>query len=296
MLFSENERRELAEFFAKRFSDDAVRTMLAQQAGIETTENKGEATIAWEALITTAQNRRRLPNLAIVASRTDQTDQNLQAVCNLLGARARIMRNRVLSGVAAASIALGFGVAGWTLGIQEAPEARVSADAVLPALASAAEALPTPIPAEETPNVEAPSTPATEAPAEAAVATVAVEATYVRNHTPHKDRTKGPAWHSGRCTYDKPSDFIGYWYAGDASPGAVGQTVTVEIGVNVRADYPDVHNNFDKRTKVRCILKRGDKVKLTAAPILVPGDRFWVPLYHGDLIEEAPEENLVAVR
>jgi hypothetical protein len=119
---------------------------------------------------------------------------------------------------------------------------------------------------------------------------------YTRGHTPPKDRTRGPAWHSGRCTYDKPSDFIGYWYAGEDNPGAVGQTITVEIGVNVRADYPDTHNDFDKRTKVRCILKRGDKVKLTSTPILVPGDRFWVPLYHGDLVEEAPEENLVAVR
>jgi hypothetical protein len=293
MLFSENERRELAEFFAKRFSDDAVRTMLAQQAGIEATEIEGEATIAWETLITTAQNRRRLPNLAIVASRTDQTDQNLQAVCNLLGARARIMRNRILSGVAAASIALGFGIAGWTLGTQDAPEALVSADAVLPELASDTQILPTPFSAEEIPNADASSTPTTAVSAEA---TVAIEAAYVRSHTPPKDRTKGPAWHNGRCTYDKSSDFIGYWYAGENSPGAAGQTVTVELGVNVRADYPDVHNNFDKRTKVRCILKRGDKVKLTAAPILVPGDRFWVPLYHGDLVEEAPEENLVAVR
>ena len=51
----------------------------------------------------------------------------------------------------------------------------------------------------------------------------------------------------------------------------------MELGVNVRQDYPGLHNDFDKRSKVRCILKRGDKVKLTAAPILVPGDRFWSP-------------------
>ena len=37
MLFSEVERRELAEFFAKRFSDDSVRSLLARQAGIDRT-------------------------------------------------------------------------------------------------------------------------------------------------------------------------------------------------------------------------------------------------------------------
>ena len=286
MLFSENERRELAEFFAKRFSDDSVRTLLARQAGIKTDANTGEPAIAWEQLITTAQNRRRLPNLAIVASQTDQSDQNLQAVCNLLGARTRIMRNRMLTGVAAASIALGFGLGGWSLGSADAPKILASAPAPTPAIVALAE------PTDDIALTPAEDTPAAEAiPAEPALGP-----TFVRSHTPPKDRTLGPAWHSGRCTYDKPGDFIGYWYAGDESPGAMGQTITVALGVNVRADYPDVHNNFDKRTKVRCILKRGDKVKLTAAPILVPGDRFWVPLYHGDLVTEAPEENLVAVR
>mgnify|MGYP006198870411 FL=1 len=117
MLFSEGERRELAEFFAKRFSDDSVRSLLARQAGIDAGEATSDPTDAWADLITTAQNRRRLPNLAIVASKTDQTDQNLQAVCNLLGARARIVRNRVVTGLAAASIALGFGIAGWSLSL-----------------------------------------------------------------------------------------------------------------------------------------------------------------------------------
>ena len=281
MLFSEGERRELAEFFAKRFSDDSVRSLLARQAGIEAGEATADPTDAWADLITTAQNRRRLPNLAIVASKTDQTDQNLQAVCNLLGARARIVRNRVVTGLAAASIALGFGIAGWSMGPQGEP--AVIAEA------------PTPEPAVEV--VAVADTPEPEAVAEVVPEpTIPEGPAYTRTHTPPEERPTGPAWRNGRCTYDKDSDFIGYWYAGEDSPGLKGEVVTVELGVNVRQDYPGLHNDFDKRTKVRCILKRGDKVKLTAAPILVPGDRFWVPLFHGDLVEEAPEENLVAVR
>lgn len=285
MLFSEVERRELAEFFAKRFSDDSVRSLLARQAGIDAGDAQDDATDAWADLITTAQNRRRLPNLAIVASRTDLADQNLQAVCNLLGARARIVRNRVVTGLAAASIALGFGVAGWSAGSQSETPAVAVAEVAVEAPASevlAAAELSEPALAD-VPEVEvAPIEP--EGPA------------YTRTHTPPEERPSGPAWRNGRCTYDKESDFIGYWYAGEESPGRQGEVVTVELGVNVRQDYPGLHNEFDKRTKVRCILKRGDKVKLTAAPVLVPGDRFWVPLYHGDLVEEAPEENLVAVR
>ena len=281
MLFSEGERRELAEFFAKRFSDDSVRSLLARQAGIEAGEATADPTDAWADLITTAQNRRRLPNLAIVASKTDQTDQNLQAVCNLLGARARIVRNRVVTGLAAASIALGFGIAGWSMGTQGEP--AVIAEA------------PTPEPAVEV--VAVADTPEPEAVAEMVPEpTIPEGPAYTRTHTPPEERPTGPAWRNGRCTYDKDRDFIGYWYAGEDSPGLKGEVVTVDLGVNVRQDYPGLHNDFDKRTKVRCILKRGDKVKLTAAPILVPGDRFWVPLFHGDLVEEAPEENLVAVR
>ena len=119
MLFSETERRELAQFFAKRFSEPQVRSMLAKQAGIKEDEKSEEPSVAWEALITAAQNRKKLPKLAIVAARTDQTDQNLQAVCNLLGARARIVRNRVIGATAAASLALGFGWAGFQMGDHE---------------------------------------------------------------------------------------------------------------------------------------------------------------------------------
>ena len=283
MLFSENERRELAEFFAKRFSEPQVRSMLAKQAGLKEDKEAHEPTMAWEALITTAQNRRKLPKLAIVAARTDQTDQNLQAVCNLLGARARIVRNRVITATAAASLAVGFGWAGFNMAESSTPEAlaavvEVEKPAPTPVIETAPEPVEVVAEVVEEPVIEP------EGPG------------YTRTHTPPEERPNGPAWRNGRCTYDKDSDFIGYWYAGADLPGRQGEVITVEMGVNVRKDYPGLHNSFDKRAKVRCILKRGDKVKLTEAAILVPGDKFWVPLYHGDLVEEAPEENLVTVR
>jgi hypothetical protein len=178
-------------------------------------------------------------------------------------------------------LALSFGIAGFSLGtddsnvtlaaVETVPETPAVAEVIAPEIVEA-------IPAIEVVEPE-PIGPA-----------------YVIAHTPPTEWENGPVWWNGRCTYEKDGDFIGYWYAGGDLPGAQGETVEVTMGVNVRMDYPGLHNDFDKRAKVRCILKRGDKVKLTQAAILVPPDKYWVPLYHGDLVEEAPDENLVAVR
>ena len=293
MLFSESECRELAEFFAKRFSEPSIRSMLANQAGLKELDEADTPAEAWEQLITTAQNRRKLPKLAIVASKTDQDDQNLQAVCNLLGARARIIRNRVTGVAAAAALALGFGMAGFSLGTDTEAVAIADINTGTPSLAEEVIIAP-PIDdalasAENIDAVEPVEVPEANLPSP-------IESGFVNAHTPPEERHNGPAWRNGRCTYEQDGDFIGYWYAGAEMPGNQGETIQVKMGVNVRKDYPGRHNDFDKRAKVRCILKRGDSVKLTAAPILVPPDKYWVPLYHGDIVEEAPDENLVAVR
>jgi hypothetical protein len=302
MLFSENECRELAEFFAKRFSEPSIRSMLANQAGLKEITKTDTPTDAWEQLITTAQKRRKLPKLAIVASKTDQDDQNLQAVCNLLGARTRIIRNRVSAVAAAAVFALGFGMAGFSLGNDS--DAPVVADLNDGTATLAEEVVLEPssneaLASANTPEVEVEvEVEETVAPIEVAEANLPStdEPGFVNAHTPPEERHNGPAWRNGRCTYEKDGDFIGYWYAGAEMPGRQGETIQVKMGVNVRKDYPGLHNDFDKRAKVRCIVKRGDSIKLAAAPILVPPDKYWVPLYHGDIVEEAPEESLVAVR
>ena len=71
--------------------------------------------------------------------------------------------------------------------------------------------------------------------------------------------------------------------AGD--PAQAGDTLIMPNSVNVRADYPDAHNDFDARTALRCTLAAGDKVRLSSDPIAVPGGAFWVPLHSGDLLE-----------
>jgi hypothetical protein len=88
--------------------------------------------------------------------------------------------------------------------------------------------------------------------------------------------------YTGRCR-GSAGELIGYWYAGSSSPGSSGETITAPVTTNVRADYPDVHNDFDARATVRCILLEGQQVTLSVEPQAVPGGRYWVPLYGGDL-------------
>jgi len=281
MLFSETERQELAAFFAKRFSDPTVRSMLAKRAGVKDGDSADGPSEAWDSLILQAQRRRKLSRLAQEASRMDLSDQNLQAVCNLLGARARTVRNRAIAGGLAAVVALGFGLGGWMLGADEVSEVAVTAP---PATVEAVEFVavsPTP--------VAAPTQPAVVAKPEKKLSPR--ETRRLARIEARKNRPPtGPAWRNGRCTYDKPGQFIGYWYGSKGFSASQGDLVDVSISVNVRKDYPSGKNGFNKQAPVRCILRRGDKVKLTGAPIEVARGHYWVPLYHGDLVVEAPEE------
>ena len=72
----------------------------------------------------------------------------------------------------------------------------------------------------------------------------------------------------------------------NGTPGAAGDIIEMPNSVNVRLDYPDRHNNYDKRAPLRCTLTTGDRVRLTDAPIAVPGGAYWVPLHSGDLIRD----------
>ncbi len=89
----------------------------------------------------------------------------------------------------------------------------------------------------------------------------------------------------GRCTRED-GGLVGYWYAGSTPPGLAGEVVSIDKMVNVRIDYPDRHNDFDSRSHIECLLNAGDRVRLSAAPIAVPGGRYWIPLQTGDLLPE----------
>lgn len=84
----------------------------------------------------------------------------------------------------------------------------------------------------------------------------------------------------------RPGELVGYWYAGERPPGSAGEVVVMPHAVNVRADYPDADNQFDARAPVRCVIGAGTRVRLSADPIPVPRESWWVPLVSGDVVSD----------
>jgi hypothetical protein len=82
-----------------------------------------------------------------------------------------------------------------------------------------------------------------------------------------------------------PKGMVVYWYAGENAPGVVGDVIEIERPMNAREDYPDRHNQYNARAPIQCILVPGERVRLTEAPMFVPGDRYWVSLRASDMVQ-----------
>ena len=282
MQLDSTELSDLAGFFARRFPGEGQRAAFASRLGLSA-QDVGDTppSVAWRAVLDALQEEDRLPDLARLASREGGDDENLQAVCRVLAGERRSMfasaRARGLGiGAAALAAALVISVVVFS-GADVAPTAHASA-------LTDASPLTAPAPAPEATAVGEPSP--TQAAAQAPVPSASVSPPAatpapVRAAAPEMD----PAHADGRCT-TREGGVVGYWYAGRTSPGAQGATITVAQAVRVRSDYPDVHNQFNARAPIRCFLTPGDTVRLSAAPIHVPGDAWWVPLHSGDLIAQ----------
>lgn len=279
MQFDENEIQELAKFFSRRFPEADQRQRMASAAGLS------DGFDDWETLLLQAQSTRRLSRLADVSASAAPDDDNLRDVCTILMAPRR--RRRVTMAVSSA-VVVALGV---VLGLALPSSAPVPVEEPAAVLASA-DITPPPAPVQEEPRpAEAPPEPEPEPAAAPPAEAPAVAAEEVPAPEPTGSDTEAPelapspfaasAPLTGRCRA-KTGALIGYWYAGATAPGDVGAAVEVPVTVNVRADFPDVHNNFNARAPVRCVLHQGERVVLSGEPILVPGDRYWVPLYGGD--------------
>lgn len=76
---------------------------------------------------------------------------------------------------------------------------------------------------------------------------------------------------------------VGWWYAGSRSPGRAGDVIAMSRDANVRVTAPGADNRFNARTRVRCVLSAGDRVRLSEDPLLVPPGAYWVPLRAEDI-------------
>jgi len=259
MRFDDNEIQELAEFFTRRFPQADQRQHMASAVGLPGTPDD------WGVLLLQAQSRGRLHKLADVTAEAAPEDDNLRDVCTILTAPRR--RRRQTTVVVSSAVVLALGLVGLTMSRPDSTEPALAAPTLAEPVAvlASADVTPPPVapPIQEVEPEVIESAPQTVEPEVVAAAPASTS-------------------RRGRCRAAK-DELIGYWYAGEASPGSAGSTIEVPVTVNVRADYPDTHSNFNARADVRCVLIEGDRLVLSVDPIRVPGKRYWVPLYGRDL-------------
>ncbi len=95
----------------------------------------------------------------------------------------------------------------------------------------------------------------------------------IREHNPTVIQTPT------RCSIEGSGERIGYWYAGAEPPEIDNGWTVIPHGTNVRIDYPEKHNGYNAKSPVSCVLFANMRVPVKEDPILVAGDRYWVPLY-----------------
>ncbi len=308
MEFEIQEIRDLAEFFAKRFPGEAERERIVASAGLSAENLGGDSLQAWERIVRSAMEKNRLWNLAEAGRIALPADANLRDLAN---AFAETKQGGFKPKHLVAAVAL-FALAGFGFALTqpnpvsdtepatelvavsddiETPEPVIEPEPVidealeLVAVEEAAAEPATPAAAEPPsapPAVVAPVAKAPVAPTKPHVAPAAVAVAKPQTEISKRRKIPADGVH-GRCGGAK-EEIVGYWYAGDATPGEAGQVIDIGRAVNVRVDYPRFKNGYSSRTDIVCWLQSGDKVRLTQAPIYVEGDVYWVPLVAGDLI------------
>jgi len=283
MQLDAGDRKELAAFLAKRFPGVDERAQLAARAQLDA--HPGDAIEAWTHLLEEAQREHAMARLGQVLAAAAPSDRNLQEAVRLL-TPARSM-GRLGPIVAAAIVVVGVG--GWALWPAPEVSARSEALAVAtpspapPAAPTSATAPAAPSPAAPTP-AETPEPPATAPPPAAAAAPAAEPAPAPTAPTPALAAVGAPTRVIG-CD-GLGSGVVGWWYAGTARPGAVGDVVALPRDARVRAEYPSAANGHDARTPERCVLPNGTRVRLSSAPVNPSGEHWWVPYAVGDALAE----------
>lgn len=289
---------DLTAFFMKRFPAAGDRAVIAHDARVTFREPpSADPEVAWGGLLTRAREQSALPRLAHCAARRLPTDENLQGVAAILSGRQwpPPPRRRVpvlwkQVGALSALVAIA-GVAWAARGPASAEPGHDDALAVEQLEAAPAAERPAAV-AAPTPAVEVeppPAAPATDT-VEPALGAAAVAPPPAAPSAPRTGSAEPPPAttgsapatgvpsSTGSCRGPKGA-LVGYWYAGTTPPGKKGDQITVPRDLNVRADYPDRHNNYDRRADIRCTLGVGQSLVLTADPIAVPGGAYWVPLH-----------------
>ncbi|MFT5583682.1 MAG: hypothetical protein ACI9VR_001262 [Cognaticolwellia sp.] len=278
MQLQPEDLEELADFFAKRFPSPADREALVRSTGLDTVL-PSEPLPAWLVLLATAQQSDRMGVLIQAAAGLRPEDDSLSDVAEAFSAQKKLPIGKALISLVVL-FALGLGAWGWFATSEKHINQRVPATPSTVDLKPEKPLLPRPL---SNPAV-IPELPAQPIPDPAVALVGPVELVDPPAIVPIDDtppETDGE-WIEGRCG-GPAGRLVGYWYAGAPFEPGQGERYALKNSKNVRADYPRRENGWDAREPVTCVLKQGDSVDLTHAPILVDGGKYWVPLYSGDL-------------
>jgi hypothetical protein len=296
------ELKDLAAACARRFPRPEEQRAMALAAGIGGDRTDvGDAQLAWYQLLRAAQEQGKMGGLARALAKAAPGDENLQAMARAVGVISRppAAVTPVMLGLGAgASLAL-LAVGALGLSLFSGVDSEKRPPQADPATVGSGLASPTPDepnPDEPAPNgsdgpgptavptppaaptdnptsgpAGAPPSPAatpppTATPPTATPPTTAVTATTPTERAP-RPGCKGPA-----------GEVVGYYYAGTASPGSAGDTITLARDARVRADYPRAENHHNAAAREVCVLTRGTRLTLAQAPIDASKGHFWVPV------------------
>jgi hypothetical protein len=281
MQLNDQELQDLATFFARRAPSIEERDLFRKRARLSLDNSQTyHPRTGWLQILVEATDRGKLGRLAYVISAEHPGDRNLQQVCQLLAERGNAsgVKQAAMFGIpiCAFAMVLFFWPHGEFTEIQPQSQAMKLQPQSVEEAASEAVATLQPQSIEETSTPQKlevidalPKVSPTGQEAVALVTTTTAPPQTRPTHVP--------------CDPEH-EDIIGYWYSGDDPAGARGETITIAKTVNVRTEYPSFRNDYSPRSPVQCVLFEGEQLHLSQDPILVSGDRYWIPITGTDLI------------
>ena len=278
---------DLARTCARRFPRTDDQRLIAEEAGVAAENTDvGDPELAWSSLIRTAQRDGKLGRLAAVLARSAPGDSSLVAVAKALGDVVRPPSKvpAMTFALAGLGLVLLVGAAGAFAMFGGSDVDNVPADAAQSPVVTKATVPPVAVAEPANASGSAALTPVTGTPDAASGAPAAAPPTEAATTPakPAQNPKSEPLATRPRSSCNGPAgEVVGYWYAGTASPGSLGETITLGRDARVRADYPRQANGHNAATQEVCVLTRGTQMKLLAAPIDASKGHWWVPVVGG---------------
>lgn len=300
MQLNDQELQDLATFFARRAPSLEERYLFRKRARLSHESNQTHhPRTGWLQILVEAADSGKLGRLAYVISAEYPEDRNLQQVCQLLAEKGNSdgLKQAAMYGIPISAFALVLFF--WPhsqVGELQPQSAQLQPQSVDQAAPEVTASLQPQSVKETIASLQPQSVKETTPKPQKKLQPQSIEEERGRKvlakQTTH-NKTRLPTRTAMVTSVNAPDHtpceansehLIGYWYSGDDPAGIQGQTITIAKTVNVRTEYPSFRNDYSPRSPVQCVLFEGEQVKLSLEPILVSGDRYWIPITGKDLI------------